>query len=387
MLDFSEVAVIDNHCHPLDPAKGALTPELLAREFFHGMGDLPKPGVKGRHWGATDELRFHFPYMGVAQTVVCQLARVLGCPPELEAVAAERNRLTSESFTDYVGLLYQDGRITGTVLDTGVPVDDPILSLMPGRLMRLFQMSPALKRLLEESASYTELLRSYQEAVETAVRRDGFVGVKAHLAEEVGFGVEPVSKIEAETAFGPAKKGDSEAYKKLYVALFTATLLQGQELGFPIHLHSGITGGVWNGPISNADPFLLVPLLKRPEFLQSKVVLLHGAHPWIMHAAAVAHALPHVWVDMGWTTPWISLRLVECYREIVGMAPLSKVMIGSGGHGTPEIAWLAAVTAKIALREVLGDAVRLGLMAESQAERVGRMILHDNAARLYGLQE
>ena len=385
MLDFSDVPVIDNHCHPLDPAKSSLTPELLAREFFHGMGDIPKPGVKGRHWGATEELRYHFPYMGVVQTMVCQLARVLGCQPELEAVAAERNRRTSESFSDYIQLLYGDARIVGTVLDTGVPQNDPVLALTPGRLLRLFQLGPNLKRLLEDACSYKELQRKYQDALEKAVREDGFVGVKAHLAEEVGFGVEPVSEIEADTAFGLAKAGDPEAYKKLYVAIFTATLLQGQELGIPIHLHSGITGGVWNGPISNADPFLLVPLLKRPEFLQTKVVLLHGAHPWIMHAAAVAHSLPHVWVDMGWTTPWISLRLVECYRDVIGMAPLSKLMVGSGGHGTPEIAWLAAVTAKIALGEALGDAVRLGLMAESQAEKVGRMILHDNAARLYGL--
>jgi hypothetical protein len=68
------------------------------------------------------------------------------------------------------------------------------------------------------------------------------------------------------------------------------------------------------------------------------------------------------------------------------MAPLSKLMIGSGGHGTPEIAWLAAKTAKIALRQTLVDAVRLGLMTEVQAMRAGRMILHDNAARLYGLE-
>jgi hypothetical protein len=29
--------------------------------------------------------------------------------------------------------------------------------------------------------------------------------------------------------------------------------------------------------------------------------------------------------------------------------------------------------------------VRLGLMAEQDAQRTGRMILHDNAARLYSL--
>ncbi len=67
------------------------------------------------------------------------------------------------------------------------------------------------------------------------------------------------------------------------------------------------------------------------------------------------------------------------------MAPLSKLMVGSGGHGTPEIAGLAAKTAKIALREALAEAVRLELLSEGQAERAGRLILHDNAARLYGL--
>jgi predicted TIM-barrel fold metal-dependent hydrolase len=63
------------------------------------------------------------------------------------------------------------------------------------------------------------------------------------------------------------------------------------------------------------------------------------------------------------------------------------VIVGSGGHDTPEIPWLAAKTAKIALAEALGDAIRLGLMIPQQAEKVGRMILHDNAARMYGLDE
>jgi predicted TIM-barrel fold metal-dependent hydrolase len=67
------------------------------------------------------------------------------------------------------------------------------------------------------------------------------------------------------------------------------------------------------------------------------------------------------------------------------MMPLSKLMIGSGGHGTPEIAWLSAKTAKIALKAVLEDNLRMGLLEQQQAEEVGRMILHDNAARLYGL--
>jgi hypothetical protein len=47
--------------------------------------------------------------------------------------------------------------------------------------------------------------------------------------------------------------------------------------------------------------------------------------------------------------------------------------------------WLSGKLAKLALGEVMTDAVRLGLMCEKDAEKTGRMILHDNAARLYGL--
>lgn len=386
MLDFTAVPVVDNHCHPIDPAKANLPPEALAREFYHGLGDQPEPGVGVRRWGASQELRHHWPNMGVVQTMVCQLSRLLGCAPELEVVTAERNRRTAQSFAAYAQLLYQDAGTVATVLDCGNAKGDPVLNLIPGRHLRLFQMSPAIRRFLKESGSYRQMVMAYQESLDRAVRVDGFIGVKSHLAEEVGFGAEPISDAEAAAAFAAAQTGDCEAYKKLYVAVFLATMLQCRELGVPVHVHAGITGGLWEGPIANADPFLLVPLIRRPEFVQTRLVLLHGAYPWIQHAAAVAHALPHVWVDMGWTTPWISLRIADCYRDLIGMAPLSKLMIGSGGHGTPEIAWLAAKTAKIALRETLVDAIRLGLMTEVQAKRAGRMILHHNAARLYGLE-
>ena len=301
----------------------------------------------------------------------------------MEAVAAERNRHTSKSFAAYASMLYQDAGIVGTVLDIPMPLDNSVLDLIPGKVMRLFHMDTAIKTSLGQSESYREFLDGFQGALAHAVREDGFVGVKAHLAEQVGFGVEldPVTGA----SYSAAKAGDSDAFKGLYLEVFKETMLQCRELGIPVHLHTGMTGGLWDGPLNDADPFLLMPLLRRPEYIRTEVVLLHGAHPWIMHSAALAHSLPHVWVDMGWTTPWASLRIVECYREVMGVMPLSKLMIGSGSHGTPEIAWLAAKTAKIALKEVLGDAVRLDLLDHARADEIGRMILHENAGRLYGL--
>ena len=388
MLDFTHVPVIDNHSHPFEFEKVTLDEDSLAKVFFHGMGDIPKEGVKkAKLWGMTDELRFHLRHMGVVQTMVCQLSKLLGCSAELEAVAAERNRRTSKDFSAYARLLYEDAGIVGSVLDTGLPRKDPLLDLIPGKVMRLLQMDPLIDKLLDKTSSYKELLREYQEGLNGAVKQNGFVGVKCHLAEQVGFGVGPISDAEAEAIFPAAKAKDFDAYKKLYVAVFTHTLLQCQELKIPIHLHTGCTGGLWNGPISNGDPFLLVPLIKQPRFLQTRIVLLHAAFPWLQHAAELAHSFPHVWVDMSWTTPWVSLRLAECYRDVIGIAPLSKIMVGSGGHDTPEIPWMAAKTAKIALAGALGDAVRLGLLTSKQAQKTGRMILYENAARMYGLSE
>ncbi len=384
MLEFSKVPVIDNHSHPFDLEKGILDADSLAKVFFHGIGDIPKEGVKkAKLWGTTDELRYSLRHMGVVQTMVYLLSKLFGCPAELEAVAAERNRRTSENFPAYARLLYEDAGIVGSVLDTGLPGNDPLIDLIPGKVMRLFQMDPFIDKLIEKTDSYKELLREFQEGLNGAVKRDGFVGVKCHLAEQVGFGIESVSDAEAEAIFLAAKAKDSEAFKKLYVAVFTHTLLLCQDLRIPIHLHTGCTGGLWNGPISNADPFLLVPLIRQPKFLQTRIVFLHAGYPWLQHAAELAHSLPHVWVDMSWTTPWVSLRLAECYKDVIGIAPLSKIMVGSGGHDTPEIPWLAAKTAKIALGEALGGALRSGLLAYQQAEKAGEMILHENAARMY----
>lgn len=388
MIDFTDVPVIDHHCHPYEPTEAFLEPVFLARSFFHGISDIPKtePGLKPRFWDATDELQHHFTMMGVVQTMVCQLAKFFECPADLAAVTEERNRRTGDSFKNYIKRLYDDAGIVGTVLDTGLPVNDPLLDLIPERRLRLFQMDPAIQQLQSRVDSYSELLRRYQERLNHAVREDKFIGVKVHLAEQVGFHARPVASDEAESVFAAAQAGDSDAVKTIYVAIFTETMLQCQDLKIPVHVHTGFTGGLWKGPISNADPFQLAPFLEENRFLQTRLILLHAGYPWTKQAGQLAHTFPHVWVDMGQMTPWASLRLVECYRDVMAWAPLSKLVIGSGGHGTPEIAWLAAKTAKIALSEVMAETVRLGFMTEAQAEKAGRMILHDNAARLYRLQ-
>jgi hypothetical protein len=142
-------------CHVLEPQKQTIEPLWLAREFFHGMADTPTPGVaKTKLWGATDDLRFHFPHMGVVLTAVCQLAKLFGCSAELEVVTSERNRRTAAAgLAGYAKWLYDDARIVASVWDSGLPIQDPILDLTRGRKLRLLQMDPIVRKLVNTCGS------------------------------------------------------------------------------------------------------------------------------------------------------------------------------------------------------------------------------------------
>ena len=52
-------------------------------------------------------------------------------PPEMEAVAAERNRQASDNFAGYAKSLYEDAGIARSVLDTPLSGDDPLLKTSP----------------------------------------------------------------------------------------------------------------------------------------------------------------------------------------------------------------------------------------------------------------
>ena len=167
MLDFTSCPVVDNHAHTLDPKTQTLEPIWLAREFFHGMADTPAAGVaQAKLWGASEELQLHFRHMGVVLTAVCQLATLFKCEPTLEAVTAERNRRTATlGLGGYAKQLFEDAGIVASVMDSGLPLNDPIFDLTPGRKLRLFQMDPLVQKLLKSCDSYTELLRSFQAGI------------------------------------------------------------------------------------------------------------------------------------------------------------------------------------------------------------------------------
>jgi uncharacterized protein len=100
-------------------------------------------------------------------------------------------------------------------------------------------------------------------------------------------------------------------------------------------------------------------------------------------------AKPNVWTDISWQTLMRYPRqLASTLREWLEFMP-DKVLFGTdafglaGGHWELA-AWVSTTTAREALTIALDDMIRDGEITRARALELGRAVLHDNAATLYG---
>lgn len=385
MFDLKSIPFYDDHTHDLDLKKTDYTPLQLITPFIHGFRDVLPETAEGSY-SISPELEYHARHMGVVTTMVHQLSARFQCPADLESVTEARNNLTAKiGPTEYAHQLFREANICGSTIDMGWPMGDPRQNVFSGKILRLFQFDPLFDQLLQQCSTYEELLLIFTTAVREAASK-GYVGIKCHVAERFSFALYRVSDKEAAIAYGLALNGDQEALKQVYFAVFSNTMLLSQELDLPIQIHSGCTGGAGDGLIHNCDPLLMAPYLNQPEFFNTKIVFLHSNYPNIRNAAIMAHIYPHVWVGTAWVLPWVSLQFTDILREIMGIAPLSKIVMGSGQHNIPEIAWLSANIARTSLSKNMEQYLSENLISESQALEICELLLYKNAMHLYHKQ-
>ena len=72
-------------------------------------------------------------------------------------------------------------------------------------------------------------------------------------------------------------------------------------------------------------------------------------------------------------------------REILGMAPFSKVLFATDAFTMPEIFWLAARWGRWGLGRVLSEFVTEGFLTPTEAWEAAEAILGGNARAVYGL--
>lgn len=286
-----------------------------------------------------------------------------------------------------------------------VPYDDALLFPLnnagmadtPDRRVFYPREEQLLKRYLTD-AGVSAMPKSLDDYIQRVVlptlvrqKQHGAVAIKFEAAYLRALDFAPADAAEAarvyERHLGGAAPGNAD-YKVLQDYLFHVVSAEAGRLGLPVHIHTGAgCGGYFQ--IGGANPTLLEKDLDDASLRKTSFVLLHAGWPFTREVAFMM-GKPNVWADTseGWM---ISPRELATYmRSWLEWYP-EKVLFGTDLYGLSDevgwdvVGWQTNTGGRYALALALTGMLQDGELSRERALQLARMVLHDNAAKLYGL--
>jgi hypothetical protein len=178
-------------------------------------------------------------------------------------------------------------------------------------------------------------------------------------------------------------------YKALQDSVFYHIAKEAGRLGLAIHIHMIDGAGGYYRP-SGSNPLLLESIFNDPELRKTNFVLVHGGSPYTRQVLSL-FGKPNVYADFSAQTFLLYPRaLSENLRSWLETYP-DRVLFGTDAFSFgplvdwPEVAWLSNTSARTALALALTGMMNDGEISRERALELARMVLRDNALKLYKL--
>jgi uncharacterized protein len=281
-------------------------------------------------------------------------------------------------------------RFAGYVDALMYPLDNTAMMKDPDKKLFFPLEENLLKRYYDESgvsgkpATLDEYLRKVVTPTLERHKKAGAIAEKFEMAYLRAFDISNPSKADAEKAY----LGHGE-YKALQDYLFRYLALECGRLGMAVHIHvCASAGGYFN--ISGTRPSQLEPVLYDPAMRKTNFVLLHGGWPFVNETTALLQ-IPNVYADFSEQTMNGYPREVSAtIRKWLEYQP-EKVMYATDAYpfskevGWEEAGYIADKTGREALGIALTGMLRDDEISRERAVELARMVLRDNARKLYGI--
>jgi uncharacterized protein len=246
--------------------------------------------------------------------------------------------------------------------------------------------SLAIKQ-LDPIYTLEDFTRSLRVAFEKEVKK-GMIAVKIFVAYYRTLSFDKVETDAARKVFRSLVNGDEDHVisfkdaKPLQDYMLYVLMDLAEEYKIPVAIHTGIQAG--KGKIvGNTNPTLLTNLFN--EYPEVKFVLYHGSYPYGGELSALAKNYKNVYIDMNWMysiSPTYSERYMNEWLETV---PVSRLTAFGGDCMSVENTYSELKVAKKIITKVLCNKIKEGYLSEPEAKMIAKMILFDNASRLYNL--
>jgi hypothetical protein len=332
----------------------------------------------------------HVPETVFYRWAIRELAAILACAPTTEAVLAARGGMSADALAQR---LLGEANIAVLLVDHGYLSDQTwspseLAARLPCRVLPILRLEALAQELIVRHETFEAMLDAYSATVERA-RADGFVGLKSIIAYRTGLSVQATPRGDAAAAFGPVKERARRdgrvrlATKPLNDYFLLRALEIAERQAMPVQIHTGF--GDADLDLRDANPLHLRPLLESGRFANVAFVLLHASYPYVRELGYLAAIYPNVWADVGLAIPHLAAEIPAMLRQLLGLAPMSKVVYSSDASQIPELFWLAARWGRRGLATVLDELIAFGALDGDEAPAVARRILGGNAAGIYGL--
>jgi predicted TIM-barrel fold metal-dependent hydrolase len=257
------------------------------------------------------------------------------------------------------------------------------------------------KRYLSESG-LSGLPASIDDYVATVViptlerqKKAGAVAVKFEAAYLRSLNFAEPQVDEARSVYAQHAKGGAPSraeYIKVQDFLFRAIAREAGRLGLAVHIHTGAgCGGYFD--LAGSNPSLLDSVLNDASLRRTNFVLIHGGAGPYTKVAAFLLSKPNVYADFSEQDWLISPRALSVVlRDWLEWYP-EKVLFGTDLFpGTPEINWeeigyMTSTTGRLALGLALTGMINDSEITRDRALELARIVLRENAVKLYGLRK
>ena len=373
VLDLGAIPLIDGHCHSIF----ASFQESPVASFLHIFTEA-----------ADDRLiAHHVPHSLTYRRALRDLAAFLDCAPTpARIIEARRQR------PDYLTALCRDAGIRGLLVDSGYPTGTLLLSqLQVGfgcRVGEVLRIETLAEDLLLTAPDFQSFEAQFRAALSAAKQR-GAVALKSIVAYRSGLAVQVVPVSEARQTFQQLKtmverQGRIRLTTKVLLDYCVAVALEeARRLELPVQFHTGF--GDPDIDLLTANPALLRPLLADSRYAGVPIVLLHMGYPYVRESAFLASLYPDVYVDLSLALPLLRPVVAQLMRELLALAPATKLLYGSDAHSQPEMFWLGARYGRWSLGKIFTDWIDDDTLEEHEALEIAQRICFRNALELYRL--
>lgn len=387
--------IVSSHEHLLsEEERYALKPDLFTLLGHYAADDLRSAGLAGepQTWADIEPWWRHVRLTGYGQAVRIALRDIYGVEePGAKTVPLLNERIAAANRPGlYERVLKKMARIRYAVLDDywrGEPVrPDPRYFVLARKLDWFCSVRQAsdVRRMEEVTGLAIHGAGDLKKAMERRLEQSlaaGLVALKTTLAYSRPLEFAVIGEREAQAEFDLAMKAPQpEPPRRLSDHMFHHLLALASARGLPLQVHTGTLAGN-RGMLDNTRPGQLNPLFIR--YPRVAFDLFHTGWPWTGEVAALAKMFANVTADFCWMWVLSPVGARRALDEMLETVPANKILGFGGDYRYAELTYAHARMARAGIAEVLAAKVARGWCTEREAVETARLLLADNAARLF----